>query len=267
MNIFKYEFKIKIKSILIWGLSIAGFLIFYMAFFPSLANDSEAFESIMSGLPKEMLNALGLREGLSITSLIGYFTITFTMVQIAIAIQSANYGFSILSIEERELTADFLMTRPVSRSKIFISKFLAALLSLIITSVIIGIGSLIALKLFNGVQEYSFKNAIKFLITVPIFQLVFLSLGMFISLLFKKIRSVISFSIGLAIFLYIINSIRDIGDSNILKYFTPYYFFEPGVILKSGEYDLKLIVLAVSIIVFSLIVSFYLYNKRDIHSA
>lgn len=266
MNIFKYEFRSKIKSILVWGLSIGAFLIFYMAFFPGLAKDSQAFESLMSSLPKEMLDALGLREGLSMTSLIGYFTLTFTMVQVAIAIQSANYGFSILSVEERELTADFLMTKPVSRTKIFLSKFLAALLSLVITSLIISLASIISIELFSGGEAYSFANLIKFLVSVPVFQIIFLSLGMLISLFFKKIRSVISFSMGLAIFLYIINTVRDIGNSKILKYLTPYYYFEPGVILKSGEYDLKLMAISVAIIAVSLVGGFFIYNKKDISS-
>ncbi len=266
MNIFKLEFNMKIKSIIIWSLSLAAFMIFYMAFFPSMTNDSQALDSIMNSLPKEMLQALGLREGLSISSIIGYFSLTFTLIQLAIAIQSANYGFSILSQEERELTADFLMTKPVSRSKVYFSKFIAAFLSLIFTAIALAAGSFIALELFNAGQSYDTINVIKLLITVPIFQLLFLSLGMIVSLFFKKVRSVLSLSMGLAIGLYVINSVRGIVDSNILGYFTPYYYFEPGTILISGEYDYELWILGLAIIVISLISSYIVYNKRDIHS-
>lgn len=266
MNIFKQEFKMKIKSIIIWSLSLAAFIIFYMAFFPTMAKDSQAFDSIMNSFPEEMLNALGLRDGMSLASLRGYFTLTFTMMQLAIAIQSANYGFSILSEEERELTADFLLSKPVSRSRIYFSKFFAALLSLFITSIAVGIGSIVALELFNGGNSYEISNVFKLLLTVPVFQLLFLSIGMFISLLFKKLRSVLSLSMGLAIGLYVINSVRGIVNSDILGYISPYYYFEPGLILKNGEYDIKLFALATGIIMISLISSYILYNKRDIHS-
>lgn len=266
MNIFKYEFKTKIKSIIIWSLSITAFIIFYMAFFPSISGDSSALDSVMDSFPKEMLEALGLREGLSISSLIDYFTLTFTMVQLAIAIQSANYGFSILSQEERELTADFLMTKPVSRSRIYWSKFFAGFLSLVLTSVVIGLGSLIALQVFNGGQAYKLNNMFRLLITVPIFQLVFLSLGMVISLLFKKVRSVLTLSIGLSIGLYIINAIRGIIGNEILGYLTPFYYFEPGYILKNGDYDIKLFLIAIGLIGVSIISSFHIYNRRDINS-
>lgn len=266
MNVFKQEFKMKLRSILIWGLSIAGFLIFYLAFFPSMSKDSAALESIMESFPKAMLQALGLREGLSISSLMGYFTLTFTMMQLAIAVQSSNYGFSILSEEERELTADFLMTKPISRSKIYWSKFAASFLSLTITAIIIGVGSSIALELFNGGESYNNKNVLKLILTVPIFQLSFLSFGMFISLLFRKVRSVLSLSMGLAIGLYVINAVRGIVDSDILGYITPFYYLEPGRILKTGEVDLKLFVIAIGVIVVSLISSYIIYNKRDIGS-
>lgn len=266
MNIFKQEFNMKKKSIIIWSLSLAGFMIFYMAFFPAMAKDSASFESIMDSFPKEMLQAIGLREGLSLAGLMGFFTLTFAMLQLAMAIQSANYGFSILSEEERELTADFLMSKPISRSKIYFSKFFAALLSLLITAIAIGISSIIALKLFNGGNSYEVSNVLKLILTVPIFQLVFLSMGMFVSLLFKKVRSVLSLSMALAIGLYVVNSVRGIVDSDILGYITPFYYFEPGLVLIDGAYDLKLFVIAIGIIIVSLLTSYLLYNKRDIHS-
>ena len=266
MNIFKHEFIMKKKSIIIWSLSTAAFMIFYMAFFPAMAQDSASFEAIMNSFPKEMLQALGLREGLSLAGLMGFFTLTFTMMQVAIAIQSANYGFSILSEEERELTADFLMTKPVSRSKIYFSKFLAALLGLLITAIAVGISSFVALELFNGGQAYEKVHVFKLILTVPIFQLLFLSMGMFISLLFKKIRSVLSLSMGLVIGLYVISGVRGIIDSDILGYFTPFYYFEPGLILIDGSYNLELLGIAVGIIIVSLVSSYLLYKRRNIHS-
>lgn len=266
MNVFIQEFKAKRKSVFIWGLSISAFIIFYLAFFPSLGSDSEAFEIIMKSMPKEMLQAFGLKEGLSMATLMGYFVVTFVMIQLAIAIQSANYGFAILSEEERELTADFLLTKPVSRSTIYFSKFLSAVLSLLLTAIIVSMGILVALRLFNGGETYNIKNVFKLLLTIPLFQLCFLSIGMFISLLVRKVRNVLSLSMGLAIGLYIINVAKEIVDKDFLGYLTPFNYFEPGNILKTGTYDLKLFFVAIGVIIISLIASFYLYNTRDIHS-
>ncbi len=266
MNIFKHELNMKKRSILIWSLSLAAFMMFYMAFFPALSKDSAAFESVMNGFPDEILQALGMREGLSLANLLGYFTLTFGMLQLAIAIQSTNYGFSILSEEERELTADFLLSKPVSRSTIYFSKLFAAALSLLVTAIAVGFSSLIALRLFNTGESYELTHVLKLLATIPFFQLVFLSLGMVISLFFRKIRSVLSLSVGLAIGLYVINSVRGIIDSDLLGYLSPYYYFEPGTILIEGTYDLQLFGLAIGIILVSLFGSYLLYNRRDMHT-
>ena len=266
MNIFKHEFNKNKKSVIIWSLSLAAFMIFYMAFFPIMAQDTKTFDSVMNSFPKEMLQALGLRAGLSLASLLGFFTLTFSMLQLAIAIQSATYGFAILSEEERELTADFLLSKPVSRNKIYFSKLFAAYLGLIITAFIVSLSVFLALRLFNGGSPYEKNNVLMLVLTIPIFQLLFLSVGMLASLFFKRVRSVISLSMGLAIGLYVINSVRGIVDSNIIGYLSPYYYFEPGSIVIDGQYDLKLLILAFSIIVISLFFSDTLYNKRDIHS-
>lgn len=113
MNIFKHEFNMKKKSIIIWSISLSVFVIFYMAFFPALAKDSLSFDSIMDSFPEEMLEVLGIRGGLSLTSLTGYFAMTFTMAQLGLAVQATNYGISILTEEEREGTADFLLSKPI----------------------------------------------------------------------------------------------------------------------------------------------------------
>lgn len=266
MNIFNHEFNMKKKSILIWSLSLAGFFIFYMAFFPTLAKDSSGFESIMDSFPEELLTAMGLSKDLSLSSLIGYFSLTYTMILLAVGIQSANYGFSILSEEERELTADFLMTKPVSRRKIYLSKLYAAFLSLFITALVVAMGGFISLVLFSGGEPYKTSYVLMLFATIPIFQLIFLSLGMVISLFFRKVRSVLTLSMGLVIGLYTVSSIRGLLDSDLLGYFTPFHYFEPGDILKTGQYNLSLLLLSLAIIGLSIGGSFILYKKRDIHS-
>lgn len=266
MNVFKHELKEKFSSILIWSISISAFILMYMAFYPSIGADSKVLDVLIDSFPEEFLHIFGIGGGISISSLIGYFTITFVFVQLAMAIQSSHYGVSILSKEERELTADFLMTKPITRAKIYWSKFFASTLGLLITASIIAITSIISIKLFNGGESYDLKNIFIFLSTIPLFQLFFFSLGILVSLLFKKIRSVLSVSMGIAIFFYMINVVRGIIDSDLLELLTPYYYFDPGIILKSGEYDILPISICILVIIISTALSFNLYKKRDIHS-
>ena len=46
-------------------------------------------------------------SGIDMASVLGFYGLAFGFVQVCLAIQAANYGFSMLSVEERDLTADF----------------------------------------------------------------------------------------------------------------------------------------------------------------
>lgn len=265
MNVFKHELNKKKKSIVIWSVSLSAFLVIYLAFFPFMAKDAEAFESIMNSFPKEMMLALGLREGLFLTSFKGYFALTFTMLQLAIAIQSSNYGFSILSQEDKEMTADFLLTKPISRKQIFISKSLAALVSLFLTTLVVAISSFFASDLFNAGQPLDNSSYWMLIGSVFLFQLTFFSVSLLGSLLVRRVRSVLSFSMAFSIGMYVINSFKQLLDSNVLGYVTPFYYFEPGSILLSGSYDMQLLMLAAIISIVSFAWSYTLYIHKDIY--
>lgn len=266
MNIYKYELKMNIKSIITWSVSITLFLILFMAFYPSMASDAELMNQLMANYPEELLKAFGMDGTLSLDSVFGFLAFTFVFVQLCIAIQSANYGFSILSIEERELTADFLMSKPVSRRRIIIGKFLAALTSLTITNAVVWFATFASIELFKDGHTYETENLVVMLSSIILFQLFFLSIGMLISMLTKKIKSVLSYSMALSFGMYIINAFGEVIGTDTLGLLTPFNHFEVGYILENGAYDMSKVVISLAVIVVSLVSSYYLYLKRNIHS-
>ena len=266
MNIYLFELKMYKNSIIIWSLAISFWIIFYMAFYPMIATDSAAFDQIMADFPPEFLAIMGMNSELPMSSILGYFGLTFSMAQIPIAIQAANYGFHTLSVEEREMTADFLLSKPVTRSKVIISKFLAAFTSLAIINVFVWISSIISLYAFKGDQSFALRNVIVLLSTVVFFQLFFLSVGMVVSVSLRKISSVLSYSMALGFGLYILNSLKSLFSSDIFGYISPYSHFNPSYILLEGYYHPVFTIISLSIIVISLLMSYFLYLRRNIHS-
>ena len=266
MNIFRYEFKTYIKSILVWVLSISALTALFMGFYPSFAQDTETLEKIMDYYPEELLQAFGMSTGLPLSTVLGFFVFTYAFVQLCLAIQASNYGFSMLSVEERELTADFLMSKPVSRRKIFIAKICAALLALLITNAATWVASYFSLEAFNNGNPYAWDKVVVLLSTNAAFQLFFLSIGMLVSVLTKKIRSVLSYSMGLSFGMYMLNALSSIIDSDLLGLVSPFYHFDPGAILESGEIDGLLLWISIGVIGISFIATYILYNRRNIHS-
>ncbi len=266
MNIYLFELKMYKKSIIIWSISISFWIMFYMAFFPMITASGASFDGIMEEFPPEFLAMFGMNIDLPMSSILGYFGLTFSMAQIPIAIQASNYGLHALSVEERELTADFLLSKPVKRNKIIISKFLAALTSLTIVNAFIWIFSIASLYIFSGDQAFEMSKVLVLLTTVIFFQLFFLSVGMVISVSLRKINSILSYSMGLGFGLYIMNSFKELLSSDLFGYISPYTYFSPTYILINGHYEILLTIICLSIIVISLTMSYFLYLKRNIHS-
>ncbi len=265
MNIYLFEFRKNFRSVITWSIALFLMIFMYMSIFSSLAIEAEALNDMLANFPEEFLMAFGM-DGLDLSSVLGFFGLTMLFSQILVSIQAANYGFSLVSVEETELTADFLLSKPVGRTKILTSKLLAAVTSLAITNIVIWVTSLVTVSVFSDGRPYETKTLVLLLLTVTFLQLFFLTVGMLISLLLRKIRNVTPFSMGLVFGLYIINAFGGMIGDDKLTYITPFKHFDANYIVQNGAYDLPLVSISVAVIVLSVAGSYRLYAKRNIPS-
>ena len=263
MNIYKHEFKTNFRSVLIWSASLAALILIFMSLASSFAENSALLAEAMSQFPKELLIAFGMTE-MDWSSILGFFGLIFLFCQICLALQAANYGFSLVSIEESELTADFLLAKPVRRTTILSSKLLSALTGLTITNLVVWISSLVFITLFSEGKDFQTNALVVLLLSIVVFQLFFLSVGLVISLLVKRVRSVTTFSMALVFGLYILNAFGGMIGSASLEVLSPFKHFEPNYIIKNAAYDLPLVMVSVVVIIISFAASYVLYQKRNI---
>ena len=267
MNIYTHELKMNLRSVIIWSVSIAAVIFVFMAMFSGIAKDSEVMSDAMSKFPRELLIAFGMTEEMDWSSVLGFFGFIFLFCQICLAIQAANYGFALVSVEERELTADFLLAKPVSRPKILTSKLLAALTGLTITNLVVWIACFGFVNMFRGNRSYDSGALALLLLSIVVFQLFFLAVGLVISLLVKRVRSVTPFSMGLAFGLYILNAFGNMIGEDSLEVISPFKQFDPNYILQHAAYNLPLVLVSVFVILVSIPASYALYSRRNIHTA
>ena len=262
MNIYQFEFKMSLKSVVIWSISITIIILIYMAMFSNIASDAEMMTEMLDKFPRELKVAFGM-ENMDWTTILGFFGIIFLFCQICLAIQSANYGFSLVSIEERELTADFLLAKPVGRKKILTSKLLSAISGLTLTNLVVWFCTFIAINLFRSGREYEVRPVVLLLLTIVLFQLFFLSVGLLISLLVKRVRSVTPYSMALAFGMYFLNAFGNMIGEDSLEVISPFKHFEPNYILRNSAYNLPLVLISVCVIIVSIVASYVLYSKRN----
>jgi len=162
------------------------------------------------------------------------------------------------------LTADFLLSKPVSRTQVLTSKLLAALTSLTITNLIVWVSSFVAISLFRGDREYDTRTLLLLLLSIVIFQLFFLSVGLVISVLVKRVRSVTPYSLGLGFGAYVLSAFSGILGDVKLELITPFKHLDPARIVRDGAYDTPLVLINVTVSVIALAASYWLYVRRDI---
>lgn len=266
MNIFKHEFKSILRSVITWSLSIAALLFVFLSLYPDFSKSAAILDETLSKFPPELLMAFGMNN-MDMSSVLGFYSIAFLLCQICLAIQAANYGFGLVSVEERDMTADFLLAKPVGRPAILTSKFLAAFSGMTITNLVVWVSSLAFLKVYSAGRSFDMGTLLLLLASIVVFQLFFFSVGLLISLLVRRVRSVTPFSMALAFGMYILSAFGSMLGEEKLEILTPFKQFEPNYIVRNGAYDLPLVMISVTFILISIVGSYLLYMRRDIHSA
>ena len=262
-NIYRHEVRIRLKSVITWSLSLAAMVIFFFSIFPTFADEAALMKDLLAKFPPQLLEAFGMNR-MDLSTVLGFYSFVFIFVQLCLAIQAGNYGFGLVSIEESELTADFLLTKPVSRVQVLTSKLLGTLTSLVVTDLVVWLASFIAIFSFRGSRTFETGLLIGLMLSLVLFQLFFLSVGLVISLLVKRVRSVTPYSLGLSFGTYVINGFSGVFGDVKLEYITPFKQLDPAYFVQHGAFNIPLLLLNMGISLVALAASYWLYTHRDI---
>jgi ABC-2 type transport system permease protein len=263
MNIFLHELKAYRKSIIIWSCSMAALAVMYIFIFKGMESEIENFKNMLSSLPEVVKKLLSLYVD-SLSTLEGFYSFVFTYVVLCGAIQAMNLGVSIVSKEVRDKTADFLLTKPVSRKEILTSKLLAALASLVITNALYLIMTLSAALIVT--TDFNMKVFLMISITLLFVQLMFASLGVIVSVLTGKIKAVISISLSTVFAFFIIGALGSVIGDKAARYLSPFKYFDLAYIVKNAAYETSFVIVGIIFVIASIAASYLVYVKKDIHA-
>jgi ABC-2 type transport system permease protein len=264
MNIFFHELKAYRKSTIIWTVSLILVTLLFMSMFPAFARDAEEFKKLLEGYPEGVRKAIGLNLE-NLFSILGFYCYALSFITLCGAIQAMNLGTSIISKEVREKTADFLLTKPVTRTTIVTSKLLAAFSSLVITNIVyIAAASIIASQVKT--EDFSLKLLILLSLTVFFIQLIFLAIGIIVSVVVPKIKSVLAVSLSTVFAFYFLGMLSATSGEEGKRYLSPFKYFDTAYILKHSAYEISFMITELIVIVVAIGASYVVYTKKDIHA-
>ncbi|XRG78681.1 ABC transporter permease subunit [Rossellomorea sp. GAMAL-10_SWC] len=264
MNIFLHELKAYRKSTFIWTASLMAIVVFFLSLFPAIAKDYVQFSKVLEGYPEGVRKALGL-EIESFGNVLGFYSYVFIYISLCGAIQAMILGTSIISKEVREKTADFLLTKPVTRTKVMSSKIFAGVASLAITNVFYLVATIMMAQHVKT-ADYSSKSIILLSVSLFITQLLFLGIGILISVVLPKIKAVLSISLAIVFGFFVVGMVVATDESNAKRFLSPFKYFEPKYIIAHSKFESNFLFASIGMILVSIIVSYMIYKKRDIHA-
>lgn len=264
MNIFFHELKAYRKSTIIWSVSLVLIIVLFMSFYPAFAKDAEDFKKIMEGYPEAIRNAIGFNLG-NFFTILGFYCFPLSFITLCGAIQGMNLGTSIVSKEVREKTADFLLTKPVTRTTVLTSKLLAAFVSIVITNIVyITVTIIVAFQVKT--DDFSLKILIMLSLTMFFIQLIFLALGIIISVIVPKIKSVLTVSLATVFAFYFLGMFSSTSGEEAKRYISPFKYFDTAYIIKHSSYEASFLIVGAVIIILAITASYIVYAKKDIHA-
>lgn len=258
MNMYLHELKANRKFALSWFIAIIAVVFFLVSFYPIFSKEMSDFLQIINNLPEMIRNALGMHSE-TIGSILGYYSFILTFIIIFGAIQAMIMGLSILSKEMRQRTADFLLSKPVSRFKIVTSKLLACLTILVISNILYFVIFYFILLSFSN-ATFAFNTYVLLTLVLLLMQLLFFSLGVVLSVFMLKIKAILPISLGTVFGFYLLSTFTE----DKLRVLMPFQYFKATDILLKTSYELRYLFLSLGIIAVFICVTYIVYKNKDI---
>lgn len=260
MTIFKHEWRTGRISFLIWTGVIAVFLFICMMLFPEMKGQMESVSQMFSAMGT-FTAAFGM-DKINFGEPMGYYgTECGNIIGIGGALFAALLGAEALASEEKNHTAEFLLTHPVLRARVVLEKLLAVytqILAMNVSLTVIAFLSFLIIKEEAAMPEFLLLH-----LAYTLLQLELASICFGISAFVK--RSGLGIGIGIATVMYFLNLMANISDSvGFLKYITPFGYAEASDIIATSSLDVKLAAIGCVFAVCGVCIAFYKYTKKDI---
>lgn len=265
MNVYYYELRAaRIKTVL-WIAAIVAMSALYLSVYPAFSKDATALQELFAKLPPAMHHVLGVGD-MKLFSFLGFFGNIFPFITLVGAIQAASIGLGLLSKEPALKMSDFLLTKPQTRQYIYWQKVLAGATQLIITEVLVTIAAFFIAGAVNA-GSFDTTQFMMFWGAFTLIQFFMFSLGLLISQVVKKIKTVAAPALGMSFGFFLLAILAVILGDDTIRWVTPFRFIDYKKIVTDAAYDPAHIAYGLALVLIFTSVSYSIYTRRDVPAA
>ncbi|MFA5800933.1 MAG: ABC transporter permease subunit [Thermoleophilia bacterium] len=263
MNILRHELRQNRNSTIIWTVSLIAIAGMYISIYPSISQSTD-YSNLVNNFPAAFKKTFGISDSF-MTAFSGLYAVVLNMVLLAGAVQAMNLGTNITSREMRDRTADFLLTKPVSRMSVLRQKLLSVFMLTVVTDIVfLAVGWGLIQALLN--DQYQFSTFISSSLSLSLIQIFFIAFGILLGAVLPRIKSVIAVSLPAVFGFYTFGMLDTVIGEEKIKFLTPFKFFNLNTLTAGGGYEIGMLAYLAALTAGAVIASFAIYQKKDIRA-
>jgi ABC-2 type transport system permease protein len=241
------------------------FVWFYAAFFPSILNQSEKLKGAFEAAPQDLLKAFNISIENFVTSFEGfmggeYFSLLWPIVLIVLIVA---YAGSALAGEIESGTIELLLAQPISRLKVFFSKYLSGLFLIIVFIAVSNFAVVAFARAYNIAfhwQNFLTMSILGFLFAFAVYGICFM-----LSAISSSKGRPAAITGGILIVMYALKIFSSFQTSlDKLKFTSFFHYYDQNAALLNNHIDTLSIVVFSAVGIICVVVGAIVFVTRDI---
>ena len=260
MTIFKHELRQGRSALIIWTAAISFMLGVCIVIYPEMSTQMGDISAMFADMGS-FSQAFGM-DRINFGEFLGFFGVECgNVLGLGGAFFAALLGISALAKEEKEHTAEFLLTHPVSRTRVITEKLSAVIVQIVIMN--LAVIAVTALSVLIIGEEADIKTFALLFLSFFLMQLEVAAVTFGISAFLR--RGSLGIGLGLAAVFYFMNIVANlIDETKFLKYITPFGYTESADIIADGALNGGYLAVGMALAAIGVILAFWKYGRKDI---
>lgn len=250
------------RALVGWALGMAGVVLMYSAFYPSIKANASQFNRYIESLPKAFKEMIG-RAG-NIASPAGYMQseIFSIMAPLLLLIFAIGAGARATAGEEEAGTLDLLLAAPIQRGRVVLEKFGA----MVAAAAGIGVVLWVALVLAGPLAglHVALGNIGAATLSAVLLGIAFGSIALFIGCWRGHKGVSIAITVSLAVVTYLLDLLAPLVERvKVLQLLSPFYYYIGHNPLRDGfSVDHAFVLVAIAAV--ALVLALVAFDRRDL---
>ena len=264
LNLFLKEFKSNLKGSVITSVVVVLYTALSLLIYSSIKENILKVTDFYDIMPESFQVAFNFNIN-QWDNVLGFYVTYFVyFVPIITGCYSIILGTRLLSKEEQNKTAEFLLSRPISRNQIISSKLFTFFIHILVINLLAFFTGLFGSGIVSD-WDLNIKSLIILHTYGYMICLLFGLLGFFITVIMKRAKAITGIGIGIVLGTYFFDvMIRVFGEVQFLLYLTPFKYINLNAHAPDYGFDAWRLIYFFCISGLLIMLSYMFYRRKDI---